>query len=80
MIAESPICTNPITGGIGVEIDGIDLRQPIPDALDRYLLVVFRDQFLVADQHYRLTEVFGAPCVNPYARYRSGTRFYRRQR
>jgi hypothetical protein len=68
MIAESPICANPITGGIGVEIGGIDLRQPIPDALDRYLLVVFRDQFLDADQHYRLTELFGAPCVNAHAR------------
>ncbi|MDX2314235.1 MAG: hypothetical protein QNL90_09210, partial [Gammaproteobacteria bacterium] len=45
-----------------------DLRQPIPDALDRYLLIVFRDQFLDADQHYRLTEVFGAPCVNAHAR------------
>jgi alpha-ketoglutarate-dependent taurine dioxygenase len=76
MIAESPICANPITGGIGVEIGGIDLRQPIldalastlRDALDRYLLVVFRDQFLDADQHYRLTELFGAPCVNAHAR------------
>ena len=75
MINKSPIRSNPITGGIGAEIDGIDLRQPIPDevagalrdALDRYLLVVFRDQFLDTHHHYRLTEVFGTPCVNPYA-------------
>jgi taurine dioxygenase len=75
MTSESPITVHPITGGIGAEVGGIDLRKPIPDelagalrdALDRYLLIVFRDQFLDVDQHYRLTEVFGAPSVNPYA-------------
>ncbi len=65
---------DPITGGIGAELSGIDLKQPISDdlagalrdALDRYLLVVFRDQFLDTEQHYRLVRAFGSPCVNPY--------------
>jgi taurine dioxygenase len=66
---------NPITGSIGVEITGVNLRQPIPDdlaaslrdTLDRNLVVVLRDQFLDIDQHRRLAGVFGAPVVNPYA-------------
>ncbi len=64
----------PITGGIGVELSGLDLSQPISDdhagalrdALDRYLLVVIREQHLTADQHYALVRAFGEPSVNPY--------------
>lgn len=65
---------HPITGGIGVRVIGQDLKQPISDtvagalrdALDTHLLVVLPDQFLEPEHHYRLTEVFGRPSVNPY--------------
>ncbi len=66
---------HPITGGIGAELRGVDLKQPISDdlagalreALDRYLVIVLRDQHLDVDQHRRLAEVFGSPAINPYA-------------
>lgn len=65
----------PVTGGIAAEITDIDLRQPISedlaealrDSLDRNLVIVLRDQFLDADQHRHLAEVFGKPAPNPYA-------------
>lgn len=66
---------HPMTGAIGAEIDGVDLKQPISsdlagalrDALDRFLVIMVRDQNLDVAQHRRLAEVFGAPAVNPYA-------------
>jgi len=64
----------PITGSMGVELTGIDLSQPISDdlagtlrdALDRHLLVVFRDQQLTTDRFYDLARAFGEPFTNPY--------------
>ena len=65
---------HPITGTIGAEITGIDLKQPISadlaealrQALDTHLLLVIRDQFLDVPQHRALAQVFGRPAVNPY--------------
>ena len=66
---------HPISGYIGAEISGVDLKQPIledlaqalRDALDRYLVIILRDQHLSVEQHRNLTAVFGNPAVNPYA-------------
>ena len=65
----------PITGTIGAELSGLDLKQPISEdleqalraALDTYLVLVIKDQFLDAAQHRLVSEVFGKPMVNPYA-------------
>ena len=57
----------PMTGRIGAEISGADLRGPIPDdlaealrhALHRHLVIVFRRQHLDLAQQKALTQVFG---------------------
>ncbi|MEM9765038.1 MAG: TauD/TfdA family dioxygenase [Pseudomonadota bacterium] len=64
-----------ITGAIGAELQGLDLSGPISDdlaealrdALARHLLIVVREQEIGPEQHRRITEIFGAPAVNPYA-------------
>ena len=66
----------PITGNIGAEISGLNLKQSISsdlggtlrDALNHYLVLVLRDQHLDVSEHQRLSEVFGKPMINPYAR------------
>jgi len=65
---------DPITGTIGAEISGIDLKAPIStdlgealrDALSRRLVLVFRDQHLDIAAQKHLTGVFGAPVELPY--------------
>ena len=69
----------PMTGHIGAEIYGIDLREPLDDqsyatvrrALMEHLVVFFRDQELTPDQHVAIGQRFGelhihpsAPCVD----------------
>ena len=64
----------PITGTIGAELSGIDLKQPISEglgqalraALDTHLVLVIQDQFLDAAQHRLLSEVFGKPMAVSY--------------
>ena len=61
------VSVHPLTGRIGAEIDGVDLRRPISadladalrDALARRLVLFFRDQHLDIPAQKRLTEVFG---------------------
>src|SRR6056297_1814217 len=63
-----------LTGFMGAEIGGVDLRQPISadlagalrEALGAHQMIVFRDQNLsIADQK-RLTQVFGPIMQLPY--------------
>ncbi|MSP82116.1 MAG: TauD/TfdA family dioxygenase [Alphaproteobacteria bacterium] len=64
----------PLTGTIGAEIEGVDLKQPISsdlagelrDALDRRLVVFFRDQFIDVAQQKVLTRVFGPLARSTY--------------
>ncbi|MEX2650463.1 MAG: TauD/TfdA family dioxygenase [Alphaproteobacteria bacterium] len=64
----------PLTGHIGAEIEGVDLRHPIAadlaaglrDALDRHLVVFLRDQFLDIPRQKALTEVFGPLARSTY--------------
>ncbi|MBT6786761.1 MAG: hypothetical protein HOA43_05205, partial [Acidiferrobacteraceae bacterium] len=57
----------PITGNIGAEISGLNLKQAISidlqgilrDALGRYLVLVLPNQHLDVSEHQRLSEVFG---------------------
>ncbi|HUS52678.1 MAG TPA: TauD/TfdA family dioxygenase [Thermohalobaculum sp.] len=65
---------HPVTGTIGVEIDGTDLRQPISDdlagglrdALARHQVLFFRDQHLSLDALKALTRAFGPLMQLPY--------------
>lgn len=65
---------HPMTGTVGAEIDGVDLNEPIAagladalrDALWRYQVIVFRDQYLDLAAQKRLTAVFGPAMRLPY--------------
>jgi alpha-ketoglutarate-dependent taurine dioxygenase len=65
---------HPLTGTIGAEITGIDLRQPISDdlagflkdALARHQVLFFRDQHLSLDQLKAVTRAFGPIMRLPY--------------
>ncbi|USG62585.1 TauD/TfdA family dioxygenase [Sneathiella marina] len=63
-----------LTGFMGAEIEGADLRQPISAKLHTFLhlalrdhqVVILRDQTLNCDQHKHFTEVFGPLMKLPY--------------
>lgn len=69
----------PVSGYIGAEVSGIDLKQPPTDdlqeqlrqALNEHLVLFIRDQHLNLDQQKRVTEIFGplnrVPYVAPLA-------------
>jgi taurine dioxygenase len=71
---EKEITVRKLTGAIGSEVLGIDLRNLTEDQeemlhsefLDRCLLV-FRDQFLDAAALLQFTKVWGEPYTTPYA-------------
>ena len=66
--------TRPMTGNIGAEIEGLDLKAPISPALSEALrvalwahqVIVFRDQNLDIPAQKRLTQVFGRIMRLPY--------------
>jgi taurine dioxygenase len=57
--------------GVGAEVRGIDLSQPIPDdvakalrdAWSTHLVLLFRDQEMTSDQYLKAASVFGRPQV-----------------
>ena len=63
----------PISGSIGAEISGIDLREPITDelfksieqALVDNLVIFFRDQDIEPANHVALASRFGEPHTHP---------------
>lgn len=62
-----PMQCTPLTPHLGAEVTGIDLSQPLDQqqvaefeaAMDRYAVLVFRDQPLDQDQQIRLAQSFG---------------------
>ena len=64
----------PVSGFIGAEIGGVDLKQPLSSpareqlrrALNEHLVLFFRDQHLSLDEQKRLTEVYGPLNRVPY--------------
>lgn len=75
----SGIEITPLTGHIGAEIHGVDLRTPLDDetfetlhgALLEHLVIFFREQAITPDQHVAFGRCFGdlhihpsAPCVD----------------
>lgn len=64
----------PLTAEIGAEVHGIDLREPLDDAtiaelrtaLDRHLVLFFRDQHITPTQHLAFAQRFGPISVAPF--------------
>ena len=64
----------PLTGVIGAEIHGVDLRDDLDDAtvneiraaLDAHLVIFFRDQRLEAADYMRFARKFGDISINPF--------------
>src|ERR1700761_2183150 len=69
-----------LTPGIGAEIQGVDLAQPIgPElfaelrqALADHLVIFFRDQDVTPDQHVAFGRLFGELQVHPAAPHEPG--------
>ena len=69
------ITVEPISGALGCEIGGVDLRQPldqatldeISQAFEHFCVIVFRDQDLTPDQHKAFSRRFGELTELPQA-------------
>ena len=63
----------PVTAALGAEIQGLDLRMPLEDAvrsdlrdaLNEHRVLFFRDQHLDDEHHLALASCFGEPEVHP---------------
>ena len=71
--AESQLVVRPLEPAIGAEIAGLDLRQPISDAIRdeikatllKYKVVFFRDQDITTEQHAAFAARFGKLYTHP---------------
>jgi len=69
------IAVEPISGACGCEISGVDLSQPISDAVRReimrafehFLVIVFREQALTPEKHKAFSRYFGELTQLPQA-------------
>jgi taurine dioxygenase len=69
------ISVEPISGACGAEILGVDLREPLDDgvraeimtAFEQFLVLVFRDQPITAEQHKAFSGHFGEIMELPQA-------------
>ena len=69
------IGVEPITGACGAEISGVDLRRPLAAdvlkevmlAFEHFLVIMFRDQDLSADEHKSFSRYFGELTELPQA-------------
>ena len=70
---QGQFAVRPLQPSIGAEIRGVDLRQPISDAIRdeikltllKYKVVFFRDQELTADEHATFAARFGRLYTHP---------------
>jgi alpha-ketoglutarate-dependent taurine dioxygenase len=70
------VSVKPLTGVIGAEIHGVDLRRTLPDdivalirqALLDYFVVFFRDQDITVEQHFAFAARFGQISQSEYSR------------
>jgi taurine dioxygenase len=68
------ISLQPISGSLGAEIHGVDLRQPLDEAvrdeikraLLEYLVIFFRDQDITPDQQIAFGRRFGELHIHPF--------------
>jgi alpha-ketoglutarate-dependent taurine dioxygenase len=69
------ITVEPISGACGCEIAGVDLQKPLDEeqvaeirkAFEQFLVIVFREQDLTADQHKAFSRLFGPITELPQA-------------
>ena len=74
------IIVAPLTGVVGAEIAGVDLRQSLDEStmaeIERALLewkvIFFRDQDISTEDHLRFARWFGDLEVHPFAAYKEG--------
>jgi taurine dioxygenase len=69
------LAIRPLSGALGAEISGIDLRDPAPEliaairaAWHEHGVVFFRDQMLSAEQFLRAARGFGEPVEYPFVK------------
>ena len=68
------IVVTPLSAGLGAEIAGLDLREPLSDAVfvelrrayDRFGMIAFRDQDLSPEEHIAFAERWGDIDVNRF--------------
>lgn len=73
-MAEASFEIRPLTACIGAEIQGLDLRETLPDetiasleeALLTHLVLFFRDQDITPEQHIAFSRRFGELLVHPF--------------
>ena len=73
-MATTTLDVRPVTAEIGAEIHGIDLREPLDEgtvdalrhALQRHLVLFFRDQDITPAQHLAFAKHFGPITVAPF--------------
>lgn len=71
-----------LTGKIGAQIEGVDLKRPLDDdtfaalhaAVTEHQVVFLRDQHLTDDQHEAVAARFGKPSIYPAERIMGGTK------
>lgn len=77
MSAESKsIAVLPLTGGIGAEISGVDISEPLPaetiaeirQALLDHLVIFLRDQEITPEQQIAFVSRFGEPDLYPFVK------------
>ena len=74
--AVGPLSFDPVTNAIGAEVRGVDLKAELSDemrsaldeALGRYQVLFFREQFLDDSAHLAFASLFGELMVHPFER------------
>ncbi|HEY5338872.1 MAG TPA: TauD/TfdA family dioxygenase [Rhizomicrobium sp.] len=77
---QARLTLSPLSPTIGAVVGGIDLRQPMDDALKSELraallewkVLFFRDQDITTEQHLEFSRAFGALEVHPFAPHKPG--------
>lgn len=72
--AYDTIKVEPISGAIGAEISGVDISEPLPDAVVRdirqalldHLVIFLHDQQITPQQQLHFAERFGEPLAYPF--------------
>lgn len=80
--ASTGLVVRRLTGGIGAQIDGLDLARPLDDdaftalhaAVTEHQVVFVRDQHLSDEQHEAVATRFGKPSIYPADRIMGGTK------
>lgn len=69
------LAIKPIAGGLGAEIEGVDISQPLDEsnqaalirALNEHQVIFIRGKAITPDQHLEFARIFGQPLRIPHA-------------